>query len=35
MKSFSIDFFGEAEDPGLDDTGLVGEEGEIFLLIVI
>ena len=34
MKSFSIDFFREAEDPGLDDAGLVWEEGEIFFVIV-
>jgi hypothetical protein len=34
MKSFSINFFGEAKNPGLDDTGLVWVEGEIFFIIV-
>jgi len=34
MKSFPIDFFGETEDPGLNDTGLIGVEWEIFFIII-
>lgn len=34
MKSFPVDFFREAEDPGFDDAKMVGVECEIFFIII-